>query len=256
MTRTLSQTFLEKGYVILPAENRQPLLTLKEAIFAQCQQVFDHAGDNADAFFDHFHTLQSAGADLNQQRQTLIQQSNAHIDINRAIFNAFPKAIQTLLGPDLLVQKNVNLVISPPQDPNNAELHRDAPTNSLYEVVIWIPLVDCFKSKTVYVLDVNQSDAIFQSLGDEQQNWPELVKTAEREGTPATVPFGSALFFWAGLFHGSKQNQEETTRWTLNTRFKSAFAPAGQKDPYSFYDVFQLSAVTRLALDAEKRELM
>ena len=40
-----------------------------------------------------------------------------------------------------------------PNDPNPSEIHRDAPLNSAYEIVAWVPLVDCYKSKAMYILD-------------------------------------------------------------------------------------------------------
>ena len=252
----ISKQFLENGYVILPCENLKPLLEIRKSIFELCQSIFDYNEDDIDYFYNNFHEIHSDRNDLNRQRIELINQCTQNLDINRNIFDAFPSALQELLGPDLLSQKNPNIVISKPNDPNNAELHRDATPNSFYELVAWVPMVDTYGSKTMYVLDVEKSDKVFRSLDSKTANWGELVKSAELEGARATVPFGSALFFWAGLFHGSEINREGLTRWTLNTRYKSAFAPVGLKDPFNFYKIFQLSSITKLAIEAEKREFV
>ena len=65
----------------------------------------------------------------------LIHDFNNMIDCGKLIFSAFEKTITNLLGPDILVQKNSNVVIQMPNDPNPSELHRDAPCNSPYEIV-------------------------------------------------------------------------------------------------------------------------
>ena len=47
---------------------------------------------------------------------------------------------------DIIVQKNVNLAIQMPNDTSRPLFHKDTPLSSKYEVVLWIPLVDCSKS--------------------------------------------------------------------------------------------------------------
>jgi ectoine hydroxylase-related dioxygenase (phytanoyl-CoA dioxygenase family) len=68
------------------------------------------------------------------------------------------------------------------------------------------------------------------------------------------VGFGQVLLFWSGLFHGSVINDESQTRLSLNTRYKSLFAPLGLKDPFRYFTVLRMSALTRLGLDFQRTE--
>ena len=68
------------------------------------------------------------------------------------------------------------------------------------------------------------------------------------------VPYGSALLFWPGLFHGSLVNRESDSRLSLNIRYKNLFAPLGMKDPFRYFAVMRTSPLTRLGLAFERRE--
>jgi sporadic carbohydrate cluster 2OG-Fe(II) oxygenase len=253
---SLDKNFWEQGFVIAPAGDQSKLIKLRQAIFVKCKEVFAHSGDDSEHFFNNFHQLDIDRADLNEKRMAVIRHCTENIDASGLVYDAFKEVYAGLLGPDLLVQKNVNVVISEPEDLNSSELHSDAPANSYYEVVTWLPLVDTYGTKTLYVLDRAHSEQGLADYGEERVDWAGFVDYAEENGTPAEVPFGSALFFWPGLFHGSLVNREQETRWTLNLRFKNAFTPGGQKDPFGFFKTFRLSPLTRLALEAEKRNLL
>ena len=45
---------------------------------------------------------------------------------------------------DICVQ-NINFSIQRPSDQQRAPFHKDSPPNSPYEIVVWLPLVDCTK---------------------------------------------------------------------------------------------------------------
>ena len=80
------------------------------------------------------------------------------------IFNSFSSYIEYLLGKDLLVQKTINLVIQTPKDLNPTIPHRDAPPNSYFELVLWIPLVDCKNTKSMYTVDMVQTNLALNKL--------------------------------------------------------------------------------------------
>ena len=68
------------------------------------------------------------------------------------------------------------------------------------------------------------------------------------------VPFGSALIFWSGLFHGSIVNKEGESRLSLNIRYKNLFSPAGMKDQLRYFNILQTSQLIDLGLDFQYRE--
>ena len=56
------------------------------------------------------------------------------------------------------MQKRINLSIQLPNDSSSLlPLHSDIwSETSPFEAVVWIPLVDCFKTKSMYILKANK----------------------------------------------------------------------------------------------------
>ena len=81
------------------------------------------------------------------------------------------------------------------------------------------------------------------------QAWQEFVYDVSGNSWNETfeIDYGSALFFWSGLLHGSVTNETKESRWSYNVRYKNLFAPSGMKDPLVFYRVFKKSHITFLA---------
>ena len=80
-----------------------------------------------------------------------MQSINKDINLGKDYLRTIKNFIDECVGPDIIVQKFVNLVIQQPKDKNRAPFHKDAPVNSNYEIVVWLPLVDCFKSMSIHV---------------------------------------------------------------------------------------------------------
>ena len=98
-----------------------------------------------------------------------------------------------MLGKDLLVQKTINLVIQTPKDLNPTIPHRDAPPNSYFELVIWIPLVDCKNTKSMYTIDMSSTKLAL----DELEKILKIGKVFEKFDNKKIFPeikFGQALF--------------------------------------------------------------
>lgn len=248
--------FQRLGYGVFKADDMAPLDELRRQIFQKTCDVFGLTGDDPNEAFNNFHRLSITGPKLNELRVKLIRDVTDSVDSGTLIFRAFRSTVEGLLGPDLLVQKNTNLVIQQPNDPNPSELHRDAPANSPYEIVMWLPLVDCYGTKAMYVLNREKTEASLAKLSANPENWDGFHDHCLAEGENLAVPYGSVLVFWTGLFHGSRVNREKETRFSLNMRFKSLFSPGGLKEPFEFFKIFQLSPVTRLGLDFQKTEAL
>ena len=249
----LLEFFGENGYAIFPATDIRPLMSLRLQIFEKALAVFGGSSDDPEEYFNQFHALSIDGPALNEQRVQLIHACNSTIDSSALIFDAFRGPILDLLGPDLLVQKNTNLVIQQPHDPNPTEMHRDAPANSPYEIVVWLPLVDCCKTKTMNVLDLSHTKKATQELNKDEP-WESFVERCNQQAISPDVPFGTALIFWTALFHSTPINVESETRWSLNVRYKNLFSPNGMKDPFEFFKIFKLSPLTQLGLAFEKED--
>ena len=244
--------FLRKGFDIVPAENPDKLVELREKIFQKARQLVDYQNEDVEEFFNKFHRYESGGSSLNEKRVELVRYCSEQLDVGTALFEAFPSSIMQLVGPDILVQKTVGLVIQPPGDPDQVPIHRDSPPNSIFEVVVWLPLVDVYGTKSMFMLDRKQTDAALGLLKDPESGYEGYKRYAAHEGEILTLPFGNACFFWTGLVHGCPISTENETRWVLNVRYKNLFSPVGPKGLGEFFDLFRLSPLTRMALEYEK----
>ena len=250
----ISKKFLENGYVIVTAENQEPLIKVKQIIFEKCKQVFNYEGEDADWFFNNYQFHKISPDELNIKRLEIIEYCTHSTEVNELIFEAFKKPIIDLLGRDIMVQKVTNLVIQPPEDLNTSDPHRDTPTDSFYSIVIWVPLNDSYGTKTLKILELEKSKKLIKLIQSNPDNWSEVASTVLEKGISAEVPFGSGIILWPNLYHGSEINTETETRWTLNVRYINAFAPKGHKDPLDILNYY-VSPTTKLALEAEKVEL-
>jgi sporadic carbohydrate cluster 2OG-Fe(II) oxygenase len=246
---------LEYGFIVVPADDIKALNTLRLQVFEKAQKIFNHKGSDPETFFNSFHNLGVSGAQLNELRIKLIKECTNDIDSGTLIHKAFEQTLLSLLGPDLLVQRTTNLVIQQPLDPNPSELHRDSPGNSPYEVVVWLPLTDAYGTKAMYVLNRLQTEDALKMLAENNNDWEAFENHCTSIGKTVDVPYGSGLLFWPGIFHGSFINKEKETRWTLNMRYKNLFSPLDKKEPFEFFKILQLSPLTQLAIDYQKRDL-
>ena len=212
----------------------------------------EHEGDDIEDFFNNFHKYEIRGPSLNTMRMELIRYCSDQLGSNRMVFDAFQDSLTRLLGPDVVVQKTTNLVIQQPGDPDRVAIHRDAPLNSPFEIVVWLPLVDVYGTKSMWVLNRDNSHEGLTMLGASEAGYEDISKFAEGKGEILLVPFGHGCMFWPGLVHGVDVNAEHETRWAINIRYKNLFAPAGAKGQAEFFEVLQLSPLTRIALEYEK----
>ena len=249
---------LEKGFIIVQADNTSYLDQVRSEIFKLTREIFQISETDPELGFNNFHRYIGTltPAQLNTMRIELIKKITDQVDVSELIFRAFEGTLTKLLGPDILAQKTCNLVLQPPNDPNPSELHRDAPANSPYEIVVWLPLVDCYRTKAMYILDIDATTTCLEQLGKNPSNWDDFENHSKKLASNPDVPYGSALLFFTGLLHGSEINQEAETRVTLNIRYKNFFSPSGLKNQLQFFKPLRVSNLTKLGANLELRELL
>ncbi len=241
--------FLERGFDVVPVEDMGKLVGLRENIFQKAKEIVAYEGDDADYFFNNFHKHNLKGADLNEKRMEIINHCTKNLNVGKTIYEMFPNLITKLVGPDIIAQKTTNLVIQQPGDQNAEALHRDSPANSPFEITVWVPLVNVYGTKSMYVLPLPKSQ---EALALMKKDYEAFTLFAKLHAQSIEVPFGKALFFWQGLIHGVPVNCEQETRWSLNMRYKNIFSPSGTKGLIEFFDLLHLSPLTRIAFDYER----
>ena len=96
-----------------------------------------------------------------------------------------------------------------------------------YEVVIWIPLVNCYKTKSMYILKSSKYKKFEKNLSFYQKKIVRQFQHIKKDIVWLKIkrPW---LIFNQALPHGNIVNKEPETRWSLNCRFK-VILPYGDK---------------------------
>ena len=98
--------------------------------------------------------------------------------------------------------------------------------DSPFEVVLWVPLVDCYKTKSMFILDYTQMENFNKKYKDKKINKSsDLHKEFEKNLIFLKVNYGQFLLFNQNIPHGNIVNKTNETRWSMNCRFKGLFTP-------------------------------
>ena len=131
------------------------------------------------------------------------------------------------------MQKKINLSIQLPQDDSSLlavpQMYGQA-ENSPFEIVVWVPLVDCYKTKIMCILPPKKNIVLIKKFREKNiQIMKKSFQLIKNDVKWIKINFGEVLIFNQSLPHGNRVNREKETRWTLNCRFKNTFTPYGDK---------------------------
>lgn len=253
--QALTQSFLDNGYVIRPAENMEALDRIRQKIAAL---TAEHLGvdlpTDTGHFLDHIADLLKP-AQLNELRLHLISGLMATDWFRQAYFATAKTLLETLIGNELAMQRNMGMsVLLPDDDSSIVPLHSDAWGSecSPFEVVLWIPFVDCFRTKSVFICPPDKDRHWRQKLSAfADQGTEALFQAVEPDLVWPEVPYGNVLLFTPTVMHGGRVNQENTTRWSINLRFKGLFTPYAGKRLGEYFDPITIRGASRIGMQFE-----
>jgi len=248
----LAERFLRDGYVILPAEDSAALGRIQRATASAAATHLDLVLDNdATAFLDAVHeTVDVAG--LNDLRLAVIRSLLGEPWLRPAYFSLARSAIGALCGNELAMQRGMGLSVQLPGDTSSLlPLHADVwDGDSPFELVLWTPLVDAMKTKSMFIAPLARDRDIQAGMHAHQSGSVEqFFETMRDQVVFLDVPYGSVLLFSQTLMHGNRVNEEATTRWSLNCRFKSLLSPYADKKLGEFFEPITLRPATRVGSD-------
>ncbi len=248
----LAREFQRLGYVILPVDDLAGLTRLRGAIagIAATELGLDHPAD-AGAFLDGIAGHVDVER-LNDFRLAVIAGMNGLDWLRPCYYGLARGALATLVGNELAMQRRINLSIQLPGDESSLlPVHADVWSgDSPFEVVVWLPLVDCHRTKSMYIVSPERNAEIHaQAETFAGKSAEDLFNAIASDVTFLDVPYGHALVFSQNLLHGNRVNDEAETRWTMNCRFKSLFSPYADKRLGEFFEPITLRAATRIGLD-------
>jgi sporadic carbohydrate cluster 2OG-Fe(II) oxygenase len=160
--------------------------------------------------------------------------------------------LEAIVGNELAMQQRINLSIQMPNDLSSLlSVHADTWSgDSPFEVVVWLPLVDCFGTKAMYLLppveSAKFSDQFSQRGGSSSET---IFDSIKNEVKWIEVKSGEVMLFDQSLPHGNRVNEESETRWSMNCRFKGVFTPYGDKKLGEFFEPITLRPASRRGMN-------
>ena len=163
----LANKFILSGYTIINVENKKSLNYIYKTILKATK---NYLKTKKKIDLNYIHKIISVD-DLNDFRLKII---NAISDDKLAryhYFNLARESIYSLAGNELMMQKSINLSIQFPNDNNSLlPIHSDVWSgDSPYEINLWLPLVDCYKTKSMYILEQKNYD-FFKKIMKKKKN--------------------------------------------------------------------------------------
>lgn len=253
--RSLTERFLQDGYLIHPAEDLEALHRIRQRI---AELTAHHLGvdlpGDIEVFLDNIANIIEP-AQLNDLRLHLISGLMSCEWFREAYFATAKSLLETLVGNELVMQRNMGMsVLLPEDDSSIIHLHSDAWGSecSPFEVVLWVPFVNCFRTKSVFLCPPQKDRIWRQKLSDfSDRGTDALYQAVESDLVWPEVPYGHVLLFTPTVMHGGRVNKEETTRWSINIRFKGLFTPYAGKRLGEYFDPITIRGVTRIGMQFE-----
>lgn len=186
---------------------------------------------------------------LNNFRLKIIKDINNNREIRKLYYNISKSFLDILVGNELSMQLRINLSIQLPKDNSSLlPLHSDVWSgDSPYEIVVWLPLVDCYKTKTMYILPPKKYFILNKLFKEGKNNSTEKIfKKIKKHLSWINIEYGNVLIFNQCLPHGNIINKENETRWSLNCRFKAIFTPHRDKRIGEFFEPITLRKISYL----------
>jgi len=244
----LSIEYLDKGYVIRPVADAEALEWIRDQFYLLIRDALpDTKSIGTEELLNYIHKYVPV-SDLNNFRLKIIQAINSIEGFREMYFRVARNYLDILVGNELAMQLRINLSIQLPQDDSSLlPVHSDVWSgDSPFEVVVWIPLVDCYGSKAMYVLPPEQSKELNKNFKDKASGSCEkLYKSIKDEVQWLELSYGEVLIFDQALPHGNRLNKENETRWSMNCRFKGVFTPYGDKKIGEFFEPITLRAASK-----------
>ena len=249
--KEISSEFEKYGYIIKDVEDQKSLDHIRDIYVSSAKKIVSKKTNyNNEDFLNYFHKIVKA-KELNSLRLKIINNANNNLKLRELYYQISKKWLDYLIGNEVAMQLRVNLSIQYPKDNSSLlPLHSDVWSgDSPFETVVWIPLVDCYKTKAMYILPPNKYEKIKTLFNNKKNNSAEKIFIKIRKDLKwLKVNYGQILIFNQCLPHGNIVNKEKETRWSLNCRFKSIFTPYSDKKIGEFFEPVSLKKVSELAL--------
>ena len=223
----LDKIFEKQGYVIVKDQTKS-VQKLKAKIISIIKSDYKKLRNiNDEIIMNNFHKYFSK-KNINEIRFKLYKQINLIKDFDNLYYEAGKNALNELVGNEIAMQKKINLSIQMPNDPDSLlDMHSDIYAGeSPFQVVLWIPLVDSYKTKSMFITNPNYNKKLNKLvLNSRNKTTREIYMSNKSKFKYLNIKFGEILIFSPLILHGNTINKTDETRFSLNCRFKSLLSP-------------------------------
>ncbi len=247
--QTPTDRFLRDGYTIEPTSDRGALDAIRDRVATlAAEKIGTSVPTDVGAFMDGF-AERCTPAQLNDVRLAVIDGLMRWEDFRPLYFRCARAVLEEIVGNELAMQRGVGFSIQLPNDPGSVlPLHSDAwSEDSAFEVVLWIPLVDVFRTKSMFLLPL-ADDLKWRERMADFASVDALFNAAEPDMRWLDIRYGDVLVFSHTVMHGNRMNLEASTRWSLNVRFKALFTPYSDKRLGEFFEPLTIRPASRIGM--------
>jgi sporadic carbohydrate cluster 2OG-Fe(II) oxygenase len=254
----LIQKFEKDGFLIFDiAKNKKKISKIKELTNKEIlkilkkKKILVEKKDKSD-LFNRIH-LYIKSSELNQFRLLIYSNLNKQKNFLQNYFESAKEELEILCGNELAMQRKVNLSVQMPNDDSSLlPVHSDVWSGcSPFEVVLWIPLVDCSKTKSMYILPKKENEKFYQKFY-KYKNSNDLYFGIEKKVKWLDIKYGQGIIFTHQLMHGNLVNKSNETRWSFNCRFKSLMSPYDKKDIAETFLPISIRSATKFGINYEE----
>lgn len=249
ISKELGNKFINEGYLIFDVEDEKKF---KEIINHFDKELNDIQKDKPiTQKLNYTHNFIQV-SDLNNFRLKMINSINTNPNFKHNYYCLAKKHLEVIVGNELVMQQRINLSIQFPKDDSSLlPIHADVWSgDSPFEVVLWIPLVDCYGTKTMYLLPPKYQEEVYEVFKKATNvSSEEIFKKFKEKVKWLEVKKGQCLLFNQSLPHGNIINTETETRWSMNCRFKSLFSPYGDKKLGEFFEPISIKPATQIGFN-------
>lgn len=255
--RALGEAFLKDGYILAPAEDRDALDAIRDLVVTEACRWLECPVPADPGLFLNGIADRVPVDRLNAFRLHVIGAMNAAPWLRPAYYAIARRTLERVVSNELCMQRRINLSIQMPDDDSSLlPIHADTWSgDSPFEVVLWIPLVDCYRTKSMYLLPPAATARLETDMHRfASRSADDLCREYDRDLVWIDIPYGSFLLFNQNLPHGNRVNREPHTRWSMNCRFKGVFTPYADKRLGEFFEPITLRPASRVGLDYDYPE--
>ena len=249
--------FIKNGYVISNIENNYNYSKIEKEVFLIIKKYLNIKKKvNKNSLFNNLHEYLNV-TKLNELRLKIYRELNSQDWFQEAYFTLASKTIESIVGNELAIQNNINISVQMPEDTSSKlEMHADSLSGeSKFQAVLWVPLVNAYKTKSMYIFDKKFSQNVIKNLKNFKHRGMSAIYSNNKDKKNfITVKKGQFLLFSPNLLHGNVKNKTGETRISMNARFKNLFSTYGEKSQIGkrigyFYIPFKVKPITKFALE-------